>query len=56
MTEERLVEAIPLADGIDDARRGLQIQHQRARAELQRRIDQQHVIGMPQRQRAGDAD
>ncbi len=56
MTQERLVETIPLADRIDDAGGWRQIQQHRAGPDLQRRIDEQDVIGMPERETTGDVD
>ncbi|MBM3820538.1 MAG: hypothetical protein FJW14_16180 [Acidimicrobiia bacterium] len=56
VAQQRLVQPIALADGVHDARGRLEIEEHRARADLQGRVDQQHFVGMAQRQPAGHVD
>jgi hypothetical protein len=53
VSQQRLVETIALAHGVDNGRRGLEIEQHRAGADLQRGVDEQHFVGVPEGEAAG---
>ena len=56
LTEQSFVEPVALANGIGNRGRRAEIEHRGADAHLNREIDQQHALGMPQCQAASRVD